>query len=483
MGAGRVRGLRRAAPGRAAAPARDPPSPRRTARSTSTPTAACVHPLLATPPTLSLWRAPTDNDRIGGFAARWAEPGRRPPRASPGSVERDGRDDRRSATRIRAGSTEIAHEATYTRRADGAIDVVETVDIPDALADLARVGTVLEVAPGPEALRWFGAGPHETYPDRKRSGLVGAWESTVADQYVPYIRPQENGGHADVRWLELRDAAGAGLRIDLDEPRQVSVTHHRAADLATATHDVDLVAVPETVIHLDAAHRGLGTASCGPDTTPEYLLGAGRYTWAWTLRDIAAGLIDAHHLVARRARVPPAQRPRQLRHARPRATARSATSTSGRRWPPTGRSRTSSPAASRASRTASANRSRFEYPTTGGGDYRIPGLDRRARRRLDRPLPRLRRASDRRRASPAWADGGLPATYVEADDEADTLVVTVADAVSGLAVDLSYTIFRDRPVVARSARIRNDGGTTVRLTGGDERRRSTCPTPAGSSSS
>jgi len=186
-----------------------------------------------------------------------------------------------------AGSTEIAHEATYTLRADGAIDVVETVDIPEILTDLARIGTVIEIVPGPESLRWLGAGPHETYPDRKRSGLVGIWESTVADQYVPYIRPQENGGHADVRWLELRDTAGHGVRIDLDQPRQVSVTHHRAHDLATATHDVDVVDVPETVIHIDAAHRGLGTASCGPDTTPEYILGAGRYTWAWTLRDIA----------------------------------------------------------------------------------------------------------------------------------------------------------------------------------------------------
>jgi beta-galactosidase len=244
------------------------------------------HPLLATPPTLSLWRAPTDNDRIGGFAARWESQGVDRLERRPGSVERDGASTTVRDT-FRAGSIEIAHEATYTCRADGAIEVVETVDIPDALVDLARVGTVMEVAAGPESLRWFGTGPHETYPDRKRSGLVGRWESTVADQYVPYIRPQENGGHADVRWLELRDGAGAALRIVLDQPRQVSVTHHRAQDLATATHDIDVVAVPETVIHIDAAHRGLGTASCGPDTTPEYLLGAGRYTWAWTLRDLA----------------------------------------------------------------------------------------------------------------------------------------------------------------------------------------------------
>ncbi|MGH2512452.1 MAG: glycoside hydrolase family 2 TIM barrel-domain containing protein, partial [Candidatus Limnocylindrales bacterium] len=30
-----------------------------------------VHPLIAVAPTLSLWRAPTDNDRIGGMAAKW----------------------------------------------------------------------------------------------------------------------------------------------------------------------------------------------------------------------------------------------------------------------------------------------------------------------------------------------------------------------------------------------------------------------------
>ena len=41
-----------------------------------------VHPLLAAAPTLSLWRAPTDNDRIGGMAARWATPRRRPARAA-----------------------------------------------------------------------------------------------------------------------------------------------------------------------------------------------------------------------------------------------------------------------------------------------------------------------------------------------------------------------------------------------------------------
>ena len=247
-----------------------------------------VHPLLAASPALSLWRAPTDNDRIGGMAARWREWGVDRLERRPGTVERAG-----ATTTVRdtyvgnRGAIVIPHEATYTALADGGIAVTESVDIPDELDDLGRIGTVLEVVPGPESLRWFGTGPHETYPDRKRAGLVGRWSSTVTDQYVPYIRPQENGGHADVRWLELGEAGpGRGLRIDLGAPSQVSVTHHRAADLAAATHDVDLPSVAETVIHLDAAHRGLGTASCGPDTLPEYRIAPGRHQWSWTLRDI-----------------------------------------------------------------------------------------------------------------------------------------------------------------------------------------------------
>ena len=247
-----------------------------------------VHPLLAASPVLSLWRAPTDNDRIGGMAARWREWGVDKLERRPGTVERAGATTTVRDTYIAdRGAIVIPHEATYTALADGWIAVTESVDIPAELDDLGRIGIVLEVVPGPESLRWFGTGPHETYPDRKRAGLVGRWSSTVTEQYVPYIRPQENGGHADVRWLELGEAGpGRGLRIDLGTPSQVSVTHHRAADLAAATHDVDVPSVAETVIHIDAAHRGLGTASCGPDTLPAYRIAPGRHRWSWILRDI-----------------------------------------------------------------------------------------------------------------------------------------------------------------------------------------------------
>ena len=147
--------------------------------------------------------------------------------------------------------------------------------MPPGLTDLPRVGTVLEMVPGFESVEWFGRGPHESYPDRRRSALVGRWRSSVDELFVPYVRPQEAGGRADVRWLELRDAAGAGLRLTMGAPMQVSATHFRAADLELTTHADALVPRPEVIVHLDAAHRGLGTASCGPDTLERYLVGPG----------------------------------------------------------------------------------------------------------------------------------------------------------------------------------------------------------------
>ena len=108
----------------------------------------------------------------------------------------------------------------------------------------------------------------------------------MAGQYTPYIRPQENGGRNGVRWFELTGAAGHGVRVQLPQPLQVSITPNRAVDLADASHDVEVVACGNTVVHMDIAHRGVGTASCGPDTLEKYLIKSGVHTWEWIITSI-----------------------------------------------------------------------------------------------------------------------------------------------------------------------------------------------------
>ena len=171
------------------------------------------HPLLAAGPGLSLWRAPTDNDRFGGIASRWEAAGLADLRPGPAQVEHEGA---RVVVRreVAVGPHHVAHRQAFTPLPGGGIHVAEEALIPPGLDDLPRVGTVLELVPGLEQAEWFGLGPHESYPDRKRSGLVGRWQSTVGDLFTPYVRPQEAGGRADVRWLELRDEGGRGRPTD-----------------------------------------------------------------------------------------------------------------------------------------------------------------------------------------------------------------------------------------------------------------------------
>jgi beta-galactosidase len=243
-----------------------------------------VHPLLTAPPRLALWRAPTDNDRAGGMAAQWDSHGLASPERRLLGVERDGA---RVVVRAdyRTDGGEVQHEQVLTplRTPEGAVLLVEeTAVVPEPLTDLPRVGTTFETVAGLDALEWFGQGPYETYPDRCAAGWVGGFAMSVADAFTPYIRPQESGGRHGVRRLRLSGTAGH-LAVHLDAPRQVSVTRYRAADLDAAAHHGELVRRPGAVVHLDAAHRGLGTASCGPDTLPQYLVGPGTYRWAWTL--------------------------------------------------------------------------------------------------------------------------------------------------------------------------------------------------------
>ena len=235
-------------------------------------------------PVLSLWRAPTDNDRIGHIATKWNRWGLRDLERSDCVVSQTSK--RVIITNIWVTSTgiELRHIQSVTPVANG-FKVKESVTLPKLLVDVARVGTNFELSGELSDLTWFGSGPHETYPDRKIA-RIGRYISAVAAQYIPYVRPQENGGHNGVRWFELTNAIGSGLRVQLTKPLQVSITPNRAIDLADATHDVEIKACGNTVVHIDAAHRGVGTAACGPDTLPQYLIKSGLHTWEWVVTTI-----------------------------------------------------------------------------------------------------------------------------------------------------------------------------------------------------
>ncbi|MEG8278964.1 glycoside hydrolase family 2 TIM barrel-domain containing protein [Streptomyces sp. AHA2] len=265
---------------RAAAPVRHTPAPGRTVEVDDH--GLLVHPLLTAAPTLSLWRAPTDNDELGGMAARWRDWGLHAPVRELVSVRRDAGRVTVVADHVCTGGT-VRHEQVFTALADGLL-VEERAELPGSLYDVARVGSVFETVAGPSLLEWFGQGPWESYPDRAGGAPVGHHALPVDELFTPYLRPQESGGRHGVRRFRLSAPGAPGLQVRLDRPRQVSVTRYRAADLAAAAHHDELVPRAGCVVHIDAAHRGLGTASCGPDTFASYLVPPGVHRWSWILR-------------------------------------------------------------------------------------------------------------------------------------------------------------------------------------------------------
>jgi beta-galactosidase len=235
-------------------------------------------------PQPSLWRAPTDNDRIAHFAEKWDSYGVRDLERIDCTITETAKSYKVASLWQTSTGFKVKQVQLVTPIAGG-FSVKETITTPKQWDDIARVGVNFEIDGALSNFTYLGVGPHETYPDRT-IGRVGKWSSSVFEQYIPYVRPQENGGHTGVRWFTLADNAGNGLRIDMDKPRQVSVNPFRATELADATHDVELRASGNTIVHIDAAHRGVGTASCGPDTLPQYLVSGGAFSFTWSVRAI-----------------------------------------------------------------------------------------------------------------------------------------------------------------------------------------------------
>ncbi|THF79863.1 glycoside hydrolase family 2 TIM barrel-domain containing protein [Cohnella fermenti] len=238
--------------------------------------------LLLSGPTVNLWRAPVDNDVH--LAKEWIAAGydRLLPdlrHASLDRLEEDGAVRFRAEFALGAKGEGVAFRTRLDYTVNGAGELLleaELEALRPELPPLPRFGLELRLPRELERMTWFGRGPHECYADRKESGKLGVYGGTVSEQFVPYIRPQENGNKADVRWVRLEDAEGFGLRATaVGAPVNAGAHHYSAADLADAKHDFELTARGETILKLDAAQSGLGNHSCGyAPTLDKYLLPA-----------------------------------------------------------------------------------------------------------------------------------------------------------------------------------------------------------------
>jgi beta-galactosidase len=156
-----------------------------------------------------------------------------------------------------------------------------TFDLNPELGELGRVGLQGLLEPF-TAVEWFGLGPQEAYADRKAGAHLGRWRATVPELVTPYMLPQENGNRHGTRWLRLKGKQGEDLCIAGTGPFDFSVSPYSDQELWEARHWDELPEFSSAwnrglYVNLDAAQRGVGTATCGPDTLDQYRVYPGMY--------------------------------------------------------------------------------------------------------------------------------------------------------------------------------------------------------------
>ncbi|WLW51304.1 glycoside hydrolase family 2 TIM barrel-domain containing protein [Streptomyces sp. YU58] len=224
-------------------------------------------------PRLDVWRAPTDNDdgtewKSGiNYSALWRALGLHRMRHRLDSVEA-GEDALTVRTRVAPAAQEVGLATVYRWTSDGERLRLTVSVTPEGewKVPLPRLGVRLGLTEA-DRVTWFGGGPGEAYPDTRLASMVGRWESTVDGLQTPYVRPQENGARADVRWVEL-----GGLRIEGDPEFFFAARRWTTEQLDAATHRTGLTAGETVWVHLDHGVHGVGTQSCGPGPLPRYHL-------------------------------------------------------------------------------------------------------------------------------------------------------------------------------------------------------------------
>ncbi|MET9458242.1 glycoside hydrolase family 2 TIM barrel-domain containing protein [Streptomyces canus] len=249
--------------------------------------------LLTAGPVPNFWRAPTDNDHGNGQHTRnqtWRDAGTNR-KVTDVSV----RALRDRAVEIKVSgtlptTTESAYTTTYTVFGNGEIKVDNTLH-PGAssLPYIPEVGTILFLPRRLDRLHYYGRGPEENHWDRNDGTDVGLYSGTVAEQWTPYIRPQENGNKTDVRWAALTGRDGVGLLVSGEPLLEVNASHFTPEDLSGGVrHDYQLT--PRDAVVLRVNHRQMGVGgdnSWGAHTHDEYKLFANRdYSYTYRLRPL-----------------------------------------------------------------------------------------------------------------------------------------------------------------------------------------------------
>lgn len=148
---------------------------------------------------------------------------------------------------------------------------VNTTSLEKRPLDMLQIGVTLELKGDYQFVKYYGMGEEQSYSDFNSQSVMGIYNTQVSKMYVSNIKPQESGNHNMVRFAEITDADGSGIRITaLDNAFDFKAVDIDEENLRKARHMEDVEHTKSTFVHVNGFVRGIGSQSCGPDTAEKY---------------------------------------------------------------------------------------------------------------------------------------------------------------------------------------------------------------------
>ena len=174
---------------------------------------------------------------------------------------------------------------TYTVKNDGRIRV--DMDYRPTATDtplIPKFGMRLRLPADMTHIEYYGRGPWENYPDRKRSAFLGRYQMPLTEFETEYVHPQDNGCRTDVRWFCISNGEKT-LRIDGLQPLCIRAWDYGEENLEGVRHPHEINRGRFVNLNIDLNIHGVGGIDTwGRRTLPQYTIdGNKHYRYAFIL--------------------------------------------------------------------------------------------------------------------------------------------------------------------------------------------------------
>jgi len=229
---------------------------------------------LVSPTKLTVWRAPTDNDRHIRKDWEWSDAdnwsGENFNKLFSKVYECTVKNHVISVTGSLSGisrSPFFRYTATYTCFDDGTVDITLSGNVRENCTWLPRLGFEFKTVLENSEFSYFGMGPDENYIDMRAFARMGRFVSSAEKEYVNYIKPQEHGNHTNTKELSFKNGLsfyGNGFEFNVSEYDSMDITY--------AKHINELKKNGAVNTRIDYKVSGIGSHSCGPAMIERYQL-------------------------------------------------------------------------------------------------------------------------------------------------------------------------------------------------------------------